>query len=122
MEKRYQLFAEYECKEIDSYNKLIESNLEYMKDNPPQENEDGEVIQPKLDVNGLPVLTEKMPRIVIAIDEFADLMMVAGKEIEKSIARLAQKPRAAGNHLILATHRPSTNGVTGVIKENFCLL
>ena len=118
MEKRYQLFAEYECKEIDSYNKLIESNLEYMKDNPPQENEDGEVIQPKLDVNGLPVLTEKMPRIVIAIDEFADLMMTAPHEVEDSVVRIAQKARAAGIHLVIATQRPTVNVITGLIKGN----
>lgn len=118
MEKRYQLFAEYECKEIDSYNKLIESNLEYIKDNPPQENEDGEVVQPKLDVNGLPVLTEKMPRIVIAIDEFADLMMTAPHEVEDSVVRIAQKARAAGIHLVIATQRPTVNVITGLIKGN----
>ncbi len=118
MEKRYQLFADYECKEIDSYNKLIESNLEYIKDNPPQENEDGEVIQPKLDVNGLPVLTEKMPRIVIAIDEFADLMMTAPHEVEDSVVRIAQKARAAGIHLVIATQRPTVNVITGLIKGN----
>ncbi len=118
MEKRYTLFAEYECKEIDSYNMLIESNLEYIKNNPPEENESGEVVQPKIDVNGLPVLTEKMPRIVIAIDEFADLMMTAPHEVEDSVVRLAQKARAAGIHLVIATQRPTVNVITGLIKGN----
>lgn len=118
MEKRYSLFAEYECKEIDSYNKLIESNLEYIKDNPPEENEDGEMIQPTIEVNGLRVLTEKMPRIVIAIDEFADLMMTAPHEVEDSVVRIAQKARAAGIHLVIATQRPTVNVITGLIKGN----
>jgi S-DNA-T family DNA segregation ATPase FtsK/SpoIIIE len=64
-------------------------------------------------------LPEKMPWIVVVVDEFADLMMQQGKEVEAAIARLAQKARAAGMHVILATQRPSTDVITGTIKANF---
>ena len=64
-------------------------------------------------------LPEKLPWIVIVVDEFADLMMQQGKEVEAAVARLAQKARAAGMHVILATQRPSTDVITGTIKANF---
>lgn len=118
MEQRYKILSEYYCKNIDAYNELIEENLKYMAENPPIENEDGELVQPVLERNGLPVPKEKMPRIVIAIDELADLMMAAPSEVEEYIARLAQKARAAGMHLLVATQRPTVNVITGLIKAN----
>lgn len=118
MEQRYKILSEYYCKNIDAYNELIDESLKYMAENPPVENEDGELVQPVLERNGLPVPKEKMPRIVIAIDELADLMMAAPSEVEEYIARLAQKARAAGMHLLVATQRPTVNVITGLIKAN----
>ena len=118
MLQRYKIFSEYGCKDIDSYNSLIEKNIEFMKNNPPVENEEGVMTQPVMEVEGLPVAKEKMSRVVIAIDELADLMMAAPSEVEDSICRLAQMARAAGMHLILATQRPTVNVITGLIKAN----
>ena len=114
MDQRYNLFSEYDCKDINSYNELIESNLKYISKQDVPEGEEPDV----LEVNGLPVRKEKMFRCVIAIDELADLMMTAPSEVEESICRLAQKARAAGMHLVIATQRPSVNVITGVIKAN----
>jgi len=90
MERRYKLMSEARVRNLDGYNKQV-SNQED---------------------------AETLPLIVIIIDELADLMMVAGKEVEQSICRLAQKARAAGLHLILATQRPSVDVITGLIKAN----
>ncbi|MBQ1838420.1 MAG: DNA translocase FtsK, partial [Ruminococcus sp.] len=118
MLNRYKIFSEFDCKDIDSYNALIDRNLRYIENNPPVENEEGELVQPVMEINGLPVAKERMSRVVIAIDELADLMMAAPSEVEDSICRLAQMARAAGMHLILATQRPTVNVITGLIKAN----
>ena len=114
MLQRYKLFSEYDCKDINSFNDLIESNLKFIAEQTPPEGEEPEVME----INGLPVPKEKMFRCVIAIDELADLMMAAPSEVEESICRLAPMARAAGMHLVIATQRPSVNVITGVIKAN----
>ncbi len=96
MEKRYDIFAEKEVKNIAGYNDLVEKDK---KKNP--------------DIN-----LSRMPYIVVIIDELADLMLVASKEVQDSIMRITQMARAAGIHLIVATQRPSTDIITGVIKNN----
>ena len=96
MEKRYETFSESKTKNIEGYNAYID------KWNKGHSNEE----------------KPRMPYIVIIIDELADLMMVAAKEVEDSILRITQKARAAGIHLIVATQRPSTEVITGLIKAN----
>ena len=98
MTKRYEAFAEHQVRDIEGYNARIRK---------------GDI----KDALG-EVITEKMPQIVIVVDELADLMMVASSEVEESICRLAQLARAAGIHLVLATQRPSVNVITGLIKAN----
>lgn len=101
MEKRYKDLAGWGVRNIDGYNTEVE------KRNAVEElNDEGEA-------------WKKIPYIVIIIDELADLMMVAGKEVEESITRLAQMARAVGIHLVLATQRPSVDVITGLIKANF---
>jgi len=103
MDERYELLAEAGCRDIDSYNQLSrEEQLEMFE--PTSEAEEAKI--PK-----------KLPRIVFVIDELADLMMT-NKEVESHIVRIAQKARAVGIHLILATQRPQANVVTGLIKSN----
>ena len=91
MENRYTLFSENNVRNIDGYNELVEKGM----------------------IDG-----ELMPRIVIFIDELADLMMASPKDVEDSIVRLAQKARAAGMHLVIATQKPTVQVVTGLIKGN----
>jgi S-DNA-T family DNA segregation ATPase FtsK/SpoIIIE len=90
MERRYKLLADYKVRDLSGYNKLAKVN----EDMPP------------------------MPQIVIIIDELADLMLVAAKEVENSIVRIAQKARAAGMYLVIATQRPSSDVITGLMKAN----
>ena len=96
MEKRYHMFSDSGTKKIEGYNEYVEK---WNKEHPDAQK-------------------QKMPFIVVIIDELADLMMVAAKEVEDSILRITQKARAAGIHLIVATQRPSTEVITGLIKAN----
>ena len=96
MEERYNKFAEYNVRDLKGYNEKVEQLKDIEEENKPQ----------------------KLPKIVIIVDELADLMMVAPGEVEDSICRLAQLARAAGLHLIIATQRPSVNVITGLIKAN----
>lgn len=127
MERRYKLMADLGVRNLEGYNKKVES----LKANPSQAwperlrlarikrtakgevDPDGVV----LDCDAKPI--ERLPFIVVIVDELADLMMVASKDVEHSIARLAQMARASGIHLILATQRPSVDVITGLIKANF---
>jgi S-DNA-T family DNA segregation ATPase FtsK/SpoIIIE len=126
MERRYQLFADAGTKNISTYNRYVERVLSGELPAPRPTSVDA--IGPNGEVIDIPAqgkaedgknMPEKMPFIVIVVDEFADLMMQQGKEVEASVARLAQKARAAGMHVILATQRPSVDVITGMIKANF---
>jgi S-DNA-T family DNA segregation ATPase FtsK/SpoIIIE len=127
MERRYQLFADAGTKNIGTYNAWVKRVRAGEIKNPLGKaivGKDLNGIQEVLrvrddDPDGQEVLPENLPMIVIVIDEFADLMMQQGKEVEACVARLAQKARAAGMHVILATQRPSVDVITGMIKANF---
>ncbi len=126
MERRYQLFANAGTKNITTYNGFVE-RVQRGEAKPPRQpakvtaiGADGfdiEIDAAKDGTDAEPPV--KLPFIVIVIDEFADLMMQQGKDVEVSVARLAQKARAAGMHVILATQRPSVDVITGMIKANF---
>jgi S-DNA-T family DNA segregation ATPase FtsK/SpoIIIE len=105
MERRYKLLADVKIKDIKTYNQKMQSNSKKI----PVGDEDGH--EQHVEDGG-------MPYIVIVIDELADLMMVAARDVEALIVRLAQKARAVGIHLVLATQRPSVDVITGLIKAN----
>ncbi len=102
MERRYKLFADHQVRNLVGYNDLMRA-------------EKGKAEQTE---DGHPEQYQVLPQIVIVIDELADLMMVAAKEVENSICRIAQKARAAGMHLVVATQRPSADVITGIMKAN----
>lgn len=119
MEERYRLMSSFAVRNISGYNEKAEKAIL-----------SNETLSRKVQVGydpatGKPIIEEinfepkKLPFIVVIVDEMADLMLVAGKEIENSIQRLAQMARAAGIHIIMATQRPSVDVITGVIKANF---
>ena len=119
MENRYKIMSSLNVKNIDSYNekvlKTISSGRKLYRE--VQTGIDDETRKPIIEKQE--ILLEKMPFIVVVIDEMADLMMVAGKEVESLVQRLAQMARASGIHLITATQRPSVDVITGTIKANF---
>ncbi len=119
MENRYRLMSHLGVRNIANFNAKI---LEAIKENKILERRmqtgfDPETGKPIFE--SVPIDMQKMPFIVVIVDEMADLMLVAGKDIETSIQRLAQMARAAGIHIIMATQRPSVDVITGVIKANF---
>ena len=127
MERRYQLFADAGTKNIGTYNAWSEKVARGEIKNPNPKMVVGKdhnnlpdmvLAEPGTDEGEAP-LPERLPYIVAVVDEFADLMMQHGKDVEVSVARLAQKARAAGMHVILATQRPSVDVITGMIKANF---
>ena len=119
MERRYQALADMGVRNIDGYNHKVEKITKQAELDQLNGLEVSESLtQLGIDHNGEPT-HRHLPYIVVIIDEFADLMMTASKDVETAVARLAQKARAAGIHLILATQRPSTDVITGLIKANF---
>ncbi len=112
MERRYKLMSALGVRNLKGFNEKLKmaANAGHPIHDPLWQAGDS--------MDEMPPLLEKLPYIVVVVDEFADLMMVVGKKVEELIARLAQKARAAGIHLILATQRPSVDVITGLIKAN----
>ncbi len=110
MERRYRLMSSFGVRNIAGFNEKVKDAIE--KGTP--------LLDPTIDplLSDTPATLEPLPYIVVIIDELADMMMVVGKKVEQLIARIAQKARAAGIHLILATQRPSVDVLTGLIKSN----
>ncbi|PKI17925.1 DNA translocase FtsK [Colwellia sp. 12G3] len=112
MERRYKVMSAVGVRNLKGYNKKV---LEAIAAGEPLIDP---TWQPNDGMDQTPPLLEKLPSIVVIVDEFADMMMIVGKKVEELIARIAQKARAAGIHLILATQRPSVDVITGLIKAN----
>lgn len=123
MDRRYRLMRDKGARNIDHYNRIIEKEM-MDKRGVIELREPSASGMTDLEIGGdleakAPLVHERLPRIVIVVDELADLMMTVGRDIEEYITRLAQKARAAGIHMILATQRPSVDVITGLIKANF---
>jgi S-DNA-T family DNA segregation ATPase FtsK/SpoIIIE len=126
MERRYQLFADAGTRNITTYNRWVKKVLAG-EAAPPPGPRTVEAIAPDGTQVEIPAARDgsdaeppkRLPYIVVVVEEFADLIMTQGKDVEASVARLAQKARAAGIHVILATQRPSVDVITGMIKANF---
>ena len=116
MERRYKLMAALGVRNISGFNKKVKDAIDEGKPikDPLFNLEQAQLLNPDAEPEDL----ETLPYIVVVVDEFADMMMVVGKKVEELIARLAQKARASGLHLLLATQRPSVDVITGLIKSN----
>jgi S-DNA-T family DNA segregation ATPase FtsK/SpoIIIE len=113
MENRYRLMRDLGVRNIDGYNSMLRSNNRVIELKAPSQVREGEPVR-----SDPATEHRRLPKIVIVIDELADLLLSEGKTVERDITRLAQKARAAGIHLILATQRPSVDVITGIIKAN----
>ena len=120
MERRYRVISDLGVKSIDAYNELLLKNPKGKAAIKEQaEISDHDHLAASVDKHSNPINHARLPYIVVIIDELADLMMVASRDVEESLTRLAQMARAAGIHLIIATQRPSVDVITGLIKANF---
>jgi len=116
MDRRYQLMAKLGVRNIAGFNEKVKAAID--KGEPMVDPLYKQVANFGHELGEQPPTLEPLPYIVVLVDEFADMIMVVGKEVEQLISRIAQKARAAGIHLILATQRPSVNVITGLIKAN----